>query len=62
MTHFESYAELNDQLLRFILTGKGDTTEADNVRDRMDEHWKQMSLTEQELMRKRNESASPTKI
>jgi hypothetical protein len=56
MTHFESYAQFNDQLLGFIMKGQGDSNAADIVRDQMDEHWKQMSLTEQELMRKRNES------
>lgn len=39
------------------MTGKGDSEEADAIRDNMDVHWYKMSLTEQNLMRERNEKA-----
>jgi len=57
MNHFDEYAALNEQLLHFIMSGQGDMKQADDVRDRMDEHWSKMSLVEQDLMRKRNEKA-----
>lgn len=56
MTLFQEYAELNDQLLRCILTGRSETKEANEIRDQMDKRWKMLSFTEQELMRKRNEA------
>jgi exoribonuclease II len=55
MTHFESYAELNERLLRCILTGRSETKDANEIRKQMDEHWKQMSSIEQDLMRKKCE-------
>ena len=54
---FEAYSALNDQLLRCIMTGKGESAEADAIRDQMDEHWYKMSLTQQDAIRRHNETA-----
>jgi hypothetical protein len=56
INHFEEYAALNEQLLRCIFTGEGNSTEAEVIRDQLDVHWHKMSAIEQELMRKRNEA------
>lgn len=55
--HFKVYGQLNDQLLGFILSGRSDTKEADDIRDQMDSHWAKMSKHEQDMMRRRNETA-----
>lgn len=54
---FEAYSALNDQLLRCIMSGEGDSKAADDVRDCMDDLWKKMSLTEQNAIRRYNETA-----
>ena len=38
-THFDAYAKLNDSLLGLIMSGKGESSEADDVRLVMDIHW-----------------------
>ena len=53
---FEAYSALNDQLLRCIMTGKGESEEADAIRDQMDDLWKKMSLTQQDAIRRHNEA------
>lgn len=63
--HFDSYALLNDQLLGLIMADKGESNEADVIRDEMDIHWNKMNICEQNLIlniweqnliRKRNET------
>lgn len=54
-THFDQYSKLNDKLLRLILSGKGESREANDVRNEMDVHWFAMTDMEQDLMRKHNE-------
>jgi hypothetical protein len=58
--HFLAYEIYNEQLLRLIMTGKGDSKEADDIRDQMDTHWYRMSEEEQDEMRKQNEKAMGT--
>lgn len=55
MNHFESYSKLNERLLGIIFSGKSESLEADKLRNEMDDHWKQMSSVEQDLMRKKCE-------
>lgn len=52
---FESYCELNDQLLKYILSGAGNSDKADAIRDQMDDHWYKMSNAQQDAIRKHNE-------
>lgn len=54
---FESYNALNEQLLRCIMTGKGDSKEADDIRDQMDVYWYKMSAAQQDAIRRHNETA-----
>jgi hypothetical protein len=52
---FEAYSDLNDRLLRCIMSGKGESEEADKLRDLMDDHWYKMSIAEQDAIRRHNE-------
>ena|ERR1035437_5627342 len=53
---FVAYSVLNDQLLHYIMTGKGESEGADAIRDHMDERWYKMSLTQQDAIRIYNET------
>lgn len=57
MDHFAQYQYYNDMLLKFIMTGQGDSVAADEVRDIMDIHWAKMTEEEQKLSRQINEKA-----
>jgi len=53
--HYARYVELLSQLHALLREGKGDTAEADALRDQMDEPWSH--LTEQEIAQARLLSA-----
>lgn len=55
MTPFECYAMWNDELLKCIMTGRAESTDADIIRGNMDRYWAMMTPEEQDQMRKRNE-------
>lgn len=55
MTPFECYAMWNDELLKCIMSGRAESTDADVIRSEMDKCWAKMTPTEQDKMRRRNE-------
>lgn len=57
---FEAYIYFNDQLLHFIMTGRGDSDEAEDIRNKMNDLWQHMSLTEHTAIRRHIEKALRT--
>ena len=53
---FEAYNYFNDQLLHCIMTGKGESDEAEDIRNKMNDLWQHMSLEEHTAIRRHNET------
>ena len=56
--HLQQYLDLLEELDALILNGRGDESEADDLRDRMDVPWRKLSEEERVIVyesRRRNE-------